>query len=128
MAAPLLSHAALSRAGRGVDGGAARLAARLAHLWSKRGTVRMSEEASAALFAALCQGLGLSRSIGVVVGTAAARGGVPAGETRIHRGVAFVQGTLCRRRRARRGRLRAALVRSALRETRGERRDHSAMG
>ena len=51
---------ALSRAGRGVDGGAARLAARLAHLWSKRGTVRMSEEASAALFAALCQGLGLS--------------------------------------------------------------------
>ena len=51
---------ALGRAGRGVDGGAARLAARLAHLWSKRGTVRMSEEASAALFAALCQGLGLS--------------------------------------------------------------------
>ena len=55
----LAFRAAMHRASAGATGSACGIAARLASLWALRGRTEISEEECAALFAALCQGLGL---------------------------------------------------------------------
>ena len=50
---------AMCRAGKSTCGGVVGVASRLSRVWSQRGRMAMSEEESCAIFASLCQGLGM---------------------------------------------------------------------
>lgn len=50
---------AMCRAGKSTRGGVVGVASRLSRVWSQRGRVSMTEEESCAIFASLCQGLGM---------------------------------------------------------------------